>query len=148
MMCPDDKPSVVLPDQPFLERLVACLQDLGFRGPKWCYAYNVPIADLAPCSRRRFLCDVVAFHDGKPAVVFELDGSHHVEEVQQRRDEQKERILLRHGVRLWRMWNGELFNIEGDAGRLFRRDVKAHMYAQWGTLASDWKKLCPQCKKG
>ena len=80
--------------------------------------------------------------------MFELDGHHHVEEAQERLDGQKEHILMRHGIRVWRMWNGELFNIEGGEGHAFRRDVKAHMYAPWGRLASDYRALCPRCKKG
>lgn len=146
-MIPVPGERVVLIDQPFLDRLVASLRSLGFSSPKWSYDFNVPIKDLAPCSNRKFLCDVVAYRRGVPTVVFELDGSHHVEEKQERLDAQKERILMAHGVRLWRMWNGELPNIEGDAARLFRRDVKAHMYAPWGTLASDWKTSCKKCKK-
>jgi very-short-patch-repair endonuclease len=149
-MSPGEAPSVILEDQPLLERLVACLESLGFRSPKWTYSYNVPINELAACQPQRqmpLMCDVVAYRGGTPVIAFELDGSQHVEEKQQRRDRRKEVILLRHGIRIWRMWNGELVNIEGDASHLFRRDVKAHMYAPWGTLASDWKKLCPQCKK-
>ena len=126
--------------------MVAVLQSVGFGPPKWTYRDHVPIRELALCSRRRLECDVVAYRDGQPVVVFELDGHHHVEEKQAKFDEQKEKILRLHGVRLWRMWNGELLLIEGEARRVFRRHVKAHFYAPHGTLACDWRKLCETCR--
>jgi len=150
-------------DRPALEQLVRALQLLKFSSPKWTYRYDVPITELAPCSRRKFLCDVVAYREGVPVTVFEMDGGHHATEQQQAWDEQKEKLLARHGVRLWRMWNLELAKIWGctfdellerepesmdpELARLFRRDVKAHLYASHGALASDWKKLCPKCHK-
>lgn len=134
-------------DQANLEGLVEILEGAGFRLPKWVYRYNVPIRELASCSRRKFLCDVVAYREDRPVIVFELDGRHHVEEKQERLDAQKERILRRHGIRLWRMWNGELKNCEADHGRLLRRYAKAHMYAPHGALACDWRKLC-DCLEG
>lgn len=137
---------VTFSDQEFLEELVSDLHKVGFTPPKWSYDYNVPIKNLAPCSRRRFLCDVVAYRDGKPVCIFELDGHHQVEEKQERLNAQKEKILMRHGIRVWRIWNGELFNIREDGGGYLRRHVKAHMYAPYGTLGSDWNKLC-NCKE-
>jgi hypothetical protein len=148
-------------DRPALEQLVRALQLLKFALPKWEYRYDVPIGELAPCSRRKFLCDVVAYREGMPVTVFEMDGGHHVTEKQRAWDEQKEKLLARHGIRLWRMWNLELAKIWGcsfadllcvapdemdpEFARLFRRDVKGHMYSRHGELASDWKKLCPKC---
>lgn len=140
---PEDKYS----DKANLLELVEVLKTIGFQPPKWSFGFNVPIKELAPCSKRRFECDVVAYREGIPACVFELDGHQHVEEAQEKRDQQKERILSRHGIRTWRMWNGELFNIRDDGGTVFRRHVKAHLYAARGTLATDWKTLCTACKK-
>ena len=139
---------IQLPDWANKEELVRALEAIGFHSPKWAFRTDeVPIGELAPCSKKRkFRCDVVAYRDGLPVCVFELDGRHHVEERQELLDAQKEKILLRHGIRLWRMWNGELVNIREDGGVVFRRHVKAHMYAPYGDLASDWKKLC-KCKK-
>ena len=137
--------SLIFGDEKNLEELTAALHSMGFNPPKWTYRRNVPIQELT-CSKRRFLCDVVAYRDGAPVCVFELDGSHHVEEKQEKLDEQKEQILRRHGIRMWRMWNGELFNIRQDGGRLLRRHMKAHLYARHGELACDWKKLC-ECEK-
>lgn len=143
----EEKPQSKYSDEKNLEELVVDLQRIGFVQPKWFYRFNVPISELAPCSKRKFECDVVAYCKGIPVCAFELDGRHHVEEKQQKRDEQKEKILSRHGIRTWRMWNGELFNIRDDGGVVLRRHVKAHMYAIHGTLRSDWKKLC-KCLKG
>jgi len=150
-------------DRPALEHLVRALAILRFSPPKWEYRYDVPIRELAPCCRGRLLCDVVAYRDGQAAVVFEMDGGHHAEEVQQARDFRKELILLRHGIRLWRMWNPELGRIWGcrfeqllegqqdeidqQFARLFRRGIKAHMYAPYGSLASDWTSHCSQCSE-
>jgi hypothetical protein len=139
-------PEITFSDQQYLEELVKVLQAVGFSSPKWNYEYNVRIGQLAPCSKRKFLCDIVAYRNGVPVCVFELDGHHHVEEKQERLDAQKENILMHHGIRIWRMWNGEIFNIREDGGVCLRSHVKAHMYARHGTLASDWKKLC-KCKK-
>lgn len=133
---------VTFSDQERLDELVRWLEVRGFHAPKWSYRFNVPIGELAPCSRRKFLCDVIAYRDGIPVIAFELDGKHHVEEAQERLDEQKEHLLSKHGIRTWRMWNGELVNMRIDEGRIFRRFVKAQMYAPHGTLATDWKKLC------
>jgi Protein of unknown function (DUF559) len=132
----------VFGDEKNLDELTEALRHVGFAPPKWTYRPNVPIRELT-CSKRKFLCDVVAYRHGVPVCVFELDGRHHVEEKQERLDEQKEKILRRHGLRVWRMWNGELFNIREDGGRLFRLHVKAHLYAKHGELACDWKTLCP-----
>ena len=55
---------VTFSDQQFLEELVKDLQTIGFSAPKWSYSYNVPIGKIAPCSKRKFLCDVVAYRDG------------------------------------------------------------------------------------
>ena len=134
-------------DQELLDRLVVSLQALGFSAPKWSYEFNVPISALAPCSRRKFLCDVVAYRGAVPTVAFELDGAHHNEEHQQKLDTQKTHLLMLHGVRLWRMWNNELLRIENGAARIFRRDVKASMYAPWGTLSGDWSKRCTDCER-
>ncbi len=133
-----------------LLELVEALKTIGFQPPKWSYGFNVPMSELAPCQRPKgkyeLQCDVVAYREGTPICVFELDGHQHVEEKQEKRDQRKERILSRHGIRTWRMWNGELLNIREDGGRVLRRHVKAHLYASWGALASDWRKLC-NCTK-
>jgi hypothetical protein len=134
-------------DQAFLEELKQALEKVGFSPPKWSYRTEVPIGELARCcAKRKFHCDIVAYRDGVPICVFELDGHHHVEEKQEKLDAQKEKILSRHGIRTWRMWNGEIFNIREDGGVVFRMHVKAHLYATHGRLASDWKKLC-NCTK-
>lgn len=140
---------ITFSDQPNLEELVAALQKVGFNGPKWSYRYNVSMNELASCYKQRkfpLRCDVVAFNEGRAVCVFELDGQQHIEEEQEKRDARKEAVLARHGIRTWRMWNGELFNVREDGGKILRRHVKAHMYAPYGTLATDWKKLC-NCKK-
>ena len=135
-------------DQPNKDELVRHLMAVGFGPPKWTFRTDeVLIKELAPCCKRSKLrCDVVAYRDGEPVCVFELDGRQHIEEEQERRDVRKEHQLLRHGIRIWRMWNGELLNIRADGGKVFRQHVKAHMYARYGEMASDCRKLC-KCLK-
>jgi len=119
-----------------------------------------------PCYKPRrkgfpLMCDVVAYREGVPVATFEMDGGHHATKEQQERDARKERHLAGHAIRLWRMWNPELAKIWGctfddllvgepesmepEYARIFRRDVKASLYAPHGSLASDWKRLCPKC---
>lgn len=150
-------------DRPALEHLVRSLELLGFSPPKWTYAFDVPIGEIAPCrKRRKFLCDVVGYREDRPVIVFEMDGGHHATEQQKRLDQQKEKILSLHGVRLWRMWNPELAKIwrckfeefdnhcaadrqkedlDEEYARLFRRDLKASMYSPYATLGGDWKQF-------
>ena len=52
-------------DEKNLDELVEFLQRVGFHGPKWTFEFNKPIS-LLTCSKRKFLCDVVAYRDGAP----------------------------------------------------------------------------------
>ncbi len=141
----NEQGAAVFSDQENLDALRDALLHVGFSPPKWTFRFNVPIAELS-CSKRKFLCDLVVYRDGEAVCVFELDDKHHGEEAQEKLDEQKEKILRKHGIRMWRMWNGELANVRDDGGRLLRRSVKGHLYALHGELACDWKKLC-DCTK-
>lgn len=131
-------------DEENIERVRQVLWDLGFRGPKWTFGDHTPISQLT-CSKRRLECDLVAYRNGKPVVVLELDGFHHNTDKQKAYDGSKERILGRHSIRVVRVWNSEIFHIENGRGRGFRRDMKASFYAPYGELRTDFNHLCEEC---
>ncbi len=126
---------------PYLVELVGVLQTIGFDSPKWSYRYYVPMKELAPCSKTGLECGVVAYREGIPVCVFELDDDR-IDESQEKQNRREEQVLARHGIRTWRMWKGELANIGKDRGKLLRRGVKSRMYATYGALHTDAKKLC------
>jgi hypothetical protein len=128
-------------DQEDLEADIKMLIDLGFRPPKWDYKTNVPISELT-CSSRKFLVDIVCYREGVPILAIERDGIYHNEEKQKVNDVRKDHLLNTHGIRVWRWWNGDALKARNDAAKIFRRDVKAHMYSEYGLLKSDYKKVC------
>ena len=131
-------------DRRRLALLIDRLKQAGFCAPKWRHAAEeIPVSELT-CTKRGLRCDVVSYRDGQPIVVFELDGSGHSEEKQQRYDRLKEKLLALHGIRVWRMWNTALL----DPIDVFRRAVKATMYAPPGAMKDDFSTQCRRCKKG